>query len=94
MIRVLLAAVLALAASQGTRESPAWAAKELRAGIIETKGAADSESIVAAIAEFFHTGRAPVDAAQTLDVFEFMTAAQLSRSAEIAAGKRDKLRFA
>jgi hypothetical protein len=34
---------------------------------------------VTAIAEFFQTGRLPVDPAQTLEVFEFMTAAQLSK---------------
>jgi hypothetical protein len=32
-----------------------------------------------AIAEFFQTGRPPFDPAQTLEVFEFMTAAQLSK---------------
>ena len=32
-----------------------------------------------AIAEFFQTGRAPVDPAETIEVFEFMTAAQLSK---------------
>jgi hypothetical protein len=31
------------------------------------------------IAEFFHTGRSPVDPAQTLEVLEFMTAADLSK---------------
>ena len=48
-------------------------------GTAETKGSADNESIVRAIAEFFHTGRAPVDPDQTIEVFEFMTAAQLSK---------------
>ena len=32
-----------------------------------------------AIAEFFHTGRSPVRLAETLEVFEFMTAAQISK---------------
>src|SRR5688500_17006947 len=36
MIKVLLGAVLVFAASQATPESPAWATKELRAGIIGT----------------------------------------------------------
>ena len=31
-----------------------------------------------AIAEFFHTGRAPVDPAESLEVMEFILAAQLS----------------
>ena len=48
-------------------------------GTAETKGAADNEALVRAIAEFFHTGRAPIDVAETLEVFEFMTAAQLSK---------------
>jgi hypothetical protein len=31
------------------------------------------------VAEFFHTGRSPVDVAQTIEIFEFMTAAQTSK---------------
>ncbi len=45
------------------------------------------EELARAIAEFFHTGRSPVDVAQTIEVFEFMTAAQLSKErngAEVA----------
>ena len=61
-------------------------------GTLETKGAADSEGIVAAIAEFFHTGRPPVDVAQTLEVFEFMTAAQLSKERGGAEVKLAELR--
>ena len=34
--------------------------------------------LVRAAAEFFHTGKPPVDPAETVEVFEFMTAAQLS----------------
>jgi hypothetical protein len=34
---------------------------------------------VKTIAEFFQTGRSPVDPAQTLEIFEFMTAAQVSK---------------
>src|SRR5687767_6753510 len=48
-------------------------------GTAETAGAADSEGLARAIAEFFHTGRSPVDVAQTIEVIEFMTAAQLSK---------------
>jgi len=48
-------------------------------GTAATTGAADNEAIVRAIAEFFQTGRSPVDVAQTIEVFEFMTAAQLSK---------------
>ncbi|HEU4893792.1 MAG TPA: Gfo/Idh/MocA family oxidoreductase [Vicinamibacterales bacterium] len=59
---------------------------------VETSGAADNESIVAAIAEFFHTGRPPVDVAQTVEVFEFMTAAQLSKERGGAEVKLAELR--
>lgn len=48
-------------------------------GVAQTVGAADSLTASRIIAEFFHTGRSPVDVAQTLEVFEFMTAAQLSK---------------
>jgi hypothetical protein len=61
-------------------------------GTVETKGAADNEGIVAAIAEFFHTGRPPVDVAQTVEVFEFMTAAQLSKERGGAEVKLAELR--
>ena len=61
-------------------------------GSAETAGAADNEGIVRAIAEFFHTGRTPVDNAQTLEVFEFMTAAQLSKERGGAEVKLAELR--
>lgn len=61
-------------------------------GSAATAGAADNEGIVRAIAEFFHTGRAPVDVAQTIEVFEFMTAAQLSKERGGAAVKLAELR--
>jgi hypothetical protein len=61
-------------------------------GTVETKGAADNEGIVRAIAEFFHTGRTPVDVAQTIEVFEFMTAAQLSKQRGGAEVKLSELR--
>lgn len=61
-------------------------------GTTETKGAADNEGIVRAIAEFFHTGRTPVDVAQTIEVFEFMTAAQLSKERGGAEVKLSELR--
>lgn len=56
-------------------------------GTARTSGAAGSEAIARAIAEFFHTGIAPIDPAETLEVFEFMTAAQMSKErggAEVA----------
>jgi hypothetical protein len=48
-------------------------------GSAQTVGPADSLTGSRVIAEFFHTGRSPVDVAQTVEVFEFMTAAQLSK---------------
>jgi predicted dehydrogenase len=61
-------------------------------GSTDTTGAADNESIVRAVAEFFHTGRPPVDVGQTIEVFEFMTAAQLSKERGGAEVKLAELR--
>jgi hypothetical protein len=47
---------------------------------------------VRAVAEFFHTGRSPVDVAQTVEVFEFMTAAQQSKERGGAAVQLADLR--
>ena len=48
-------------------------------GTTESRGKDSGyEGLVRAVAEFFHTGRPPVDPAETIEVFEFMTAAQLS----------------
>ena len=38
----------------------------------------DYHGLVAVMAEFFQTGRAPIDQAETLEIVEFMTAAKLS----------------
>jgi hypothetical protein len=48
-------------------------------GTAATTGPEDYKGLVRAIAEFFQTGRAPVDSAETIEIFEFMTAAQLSK---------------
>jgi hypothetical protein len=48
-------------------------------GTVQTTGSAEGEAIERAMAEFFHTGRSPVAVAETLEVFEFMTAAELSK---------------
>jgi len=48
-------------------------------GTTESAGPDGYQGLVLAIAAFFHTGRAPVDPAETIEVFEFMTAAQLSK---------------
>jgi predicted dehydrogenase len=61
-------------------------------GSAETTGAADYEGIIRATAEFFQTGRSPVDVAQTIEVFEFMTAAQLSKERGGADVKLAELR--
>jgi hypothetical protein len=47
-------------------------------GTTDSTGPDDYAGLVRAIAEFFQTGRPPVDAAETVEIFEFMTAAQLS----------------
>jgi predicted dehydrogenase len=48
-------------------------------GTAASSGSEGYEGLVKVIAEFFQTGRPPFDPAQTLEVFEFMTAAQLSK---------------
>ncbi|MCL5281113.1 MAG: Gfo/Idh/MocA family oxidoreductase [Planctomycetes bacterium] len=49
-------------------------------GTTESKQSGGYEGLDRAIAEFFQTGRPPVDPAETLEIFEFMTAAQLSKA--------------
>ncbi len=48
-------------------------------GTTESKASGGYEGLDKAIAEFFHTGKPPVDPAETLEIFEFMTAAQVSK---------------
>ena len=48
-------------------------------GTAESTGSGGYEGLVRAIAEFFHTGKPPVDPAETIELFEFMTAAQRSK---------------
>jgi hypothetical protein len=43
------------------------------------------EGMLREIAEFFHTGRVPFDVAETIEIFEFMTAADLSKERHGAA---------
>jgi predicted dehydrogenase len=45
---------------------------------VREPGAKPYEGLVRAIAEFFHTGRPPVDPAESLEVMEFIWAAQVS----------------
>jgi hypothetical protein len=49
------------------------------AGTANTISSTNYDGLVAKIAEFFHTGRSPVDVAETLEIFAFMTAAQISK---------------
>jgi hypothetical protein len=63
-------------------------------GTAETTAAADSDALARAIAEFFHTGRSPVDVSETIEVIEFMTAAQLSKERGGADVKLAELRGA
>jgi len=48
-------------------------------GTTQSAGEEGYDGLVRAMAEFFQTGRPPVEAAETLEIFEFMTAAQLSK---------------
>lgn len=63
-------------------------------GNLETAGAVGYEPMDLAIAEFFHTGRSPVDVAETIEVIEFMTAAQLSKERGGAEVQLAELRLA
>jgi predicted dehydrogenase len=48
-------------------------------GSTETSASAAYDGLAIEIAQFFHTGRSPVDSAETIEIFEFMSAAQLSK---------------
>ena len=48
-------------------------------GTVETKKGFSYGGLVETMAEFFHTRRPPIDPAETLEIIEFMTAAQLSK---------------
>jgi len=61
-------------------------------GTTESAGSGGYEGLVRAIAEFFHTGRPPVDAAETIEVFQFMTAAQRSKDRGGAEVSLEELR--
>ena len=52
-----------------------WTAK----GEAQSKGGYNYAGLCQAIARFFQTGKAPIDPAETLEIIEFMTAAQLSK---------------
>jgi predicted dehydrogenase len=59
---------------------------------IEARGDGGYERLVRAMAEFFHTGQPPVDPAETIEMFEFMTAAQRSKERGGAAVPLAELR--
>jgi hypothetical protein len=61
-------------------------------GVSESTGSGGYEGTVRAIAEFFHTGRPPIDPAETIELFEFMSAAQLSHERGGAQVKLEELR--
>jgi hypothetical protein len=61
-------------------------------GTTDASGTGGYDGLLLAIAEFFHTGRPPFDVAQTLEIFEFMTAAQLSKERNGAAVSLAELR--
>jgi len=49
------------------------------AGEAETKGGFNYTGLVQVMAKFFHTGEMPIDPTETVEMFEFMAAAQLSK---------------
>jgi predicted dehydrogenase len=61
-------------------------------GSIEAAGDGGYAGLIQAIAEFFQTGRPPVNPAETIEIFEFMTAAQLSKDRGGAQVPLDELR--
>jgi len=63
-------------------------------GVAKTTGGYTYEPLVAVIAEFFQTGKTPIDPAETIEIFEFMTAAQLSKERGGAAVPLQELRTA
>jgi predicted dehydrogenase len=61
-------------------------------GSVESSGAGGYDTLVTAIAQFFHTGRSPVNINETIEIFEFMSAAQLSKEQGGAAIRLADLR--
>jgi predicted dehydrogenase len=48
-------------------------------GTAESSASAPYDTLALAIAQFFHTGHSPVNVAETVEIFEYMSAAQLSK---------------
>jgi len=61
-------------------------------GTTDCAGPDAYDGLVRAMAEFFHTGQPPVDSAQTIEIFEFMSAAQLSKERGGAEVSLEELR--
>jgi hypothetical protein len=61
-------------------------------GVRESKGGYNYAGLVETMAEFFHTRKPPIDPLETLEIIEFMTAAQLSTERGGAEVKLDELR--
>ncbi len=61
-------------------------------GEAESKGGYNYEGLVEAIARFFQTGKPPIDPMETLEIIEFMTAAQLSKERGGAEVRLEELR--
>lgn len=61
-------------------------------GTAESAGTGGYDPLVLEIAKFFHTGRSPVDPAETLEVLAFMSAAQLSKERGGASVMLDEVR--
>jgi len=61
-------------------------------GTFETKKGFSYDGLVRTMAEFFHTRRAPIDPAETLEIVEFMTAAQVSKERGGVEVRLDELR--
>ncbi len=61
-------------------------------GETEIAGGGGYEGLVRAMAEFFHTGQPPVDPAETIELFEFMTAAQQSHDRNGAEVRLEEVR--
>jgi hypothetical protein len=61
-------------------------------GTVESAGPQGYDGLLVAMAEFFQTGRPPVPVEQTIEILEFMTAADLSRDRRGAAVPLAELR--
>ena len=61
-------------------------------GVHESVGGYNYTGLVETMAEFFQTGKAPIDPLETLEMVEFMTAAQLSKERGGAEVKLEELR--